>query len=235
MRALTMEVLTHTSWRSDPDRPATWTPAFSSMHTRMTPTRGSYIGTVDDLLAWSPDRLATFRRAGVIVRLTPSSTLPSEYLFPLQARPYGMLIRDFAGHVEPNEHPVHAAVREALEESLFVFRPWLRLDAMGKCRVFAFLDNMYILIDIRHTHADVLRKRFKHAQSRLTRTGTPIPPELMETVDMVSVPESVVVAAFTQRTAPVRYETYLWSKNLCRSLQGLCTLLRRKQRDVAYV
>lgn len=184
---------------------------------------GAYIGTVDEVLAWPENRLTSFHRAGVMVRLR--SGLDQHMLFTLQPRAYGMLIRDFGGSVDTAEHPVHAALREALEESLFVLRPWLQLRRVGTAKVYAYMDNLYVLLDMRGVTPEDLRTRFLDAKKALAATGRPIPPELNETHDLVCVPMSEIRKRLAY-DRPCRYEDSIWSKSLWQSLRGLIPIFR---------
>jgi hypothetical protein len=184
---------------------------------------GAYIGTVDEVLAWPENKLTSFKRGGVMVRLRTG--LEQHMLFTLQPRAYGMLIRDFGGSVDAAEHPVHAALREGLEESLFVLRPWLQLRRVGASKVYAYMDTLYVLLDLRGVAAADLRNRFLSAKKELAASGKPIPPELNETHDFVCVSMSEI----RKRLAydhPCRYENSIWSKSLWQSLRGLVPIFR---------
>jgi hypothetical protein len=184
---------------------------------------GAYIGTVDEVLKWPAIQLHSFARAGVMVRLRVG--LERYMLFTLQPRTYGMLIRDFGGQVDAAEHPVHAAVREGLEESLAVLRPWLQLRKIGASKVYAYMDTLYVLLDIRGVSPMELRERFQTAKKALEASGKPIPPELNETHDLVSIPLSEIDKRLgTER--PGRYQDGIWSKGLWKSLQGLVPIFR---------
>ena len=184
---------------------------------------GAYIGCVDDVLAWPESRLTSFHRAGVMVRLRAG--LEQYMLFTLQPRAYGMLIRDFGGQVDAAEHPVHAALREALEESLFVLRPWLHLRKVGAAKVYAYMDNLYVLLDMRGVTPTELRERFLVAKKALADTGRPVPPELNETHDFLCVPMAEIQKRLVSER-PGRYQDSIWSKGLWRSLRGLVPLFR---------
>jgi len=184
---------------------------------------GAYLGTVREVLQWPENRLTSFKRAGVMVRVR--SGMERYMLFTLQPRAYGMLIRDFGGHVDAAEHPLHAAVREGLEESLSVLRPWLQLQKVGTSKVYAYMDSLYVLLDIRGITPAELRTRFLTAKQSLSESGKPIPPELNETHDFVCVPMSEIERNI-QNYAPGRYENSIWSKGLWKSLKGLVPIFR---------
>lgn len=184
---------------------------------------GAYIGTVDEVLTWPENRLTSFKRGGVMVRLR--SGLDQHMLFTLQPRAYGMLIRDFGGSVDAAEHPVHAALREALEESLFVLRPWLQIRRVGAAKVYAYMDTLYVLLDLRGVTPEELRTRFLDAKKALATSGRPIPPELNETHDFVCVPMSEIRKRLAY-DRPCRYEDSIWSKGLWQSLRGLVPIFR---------
>lgn len=184
---------------------------------------GTYLGTVNEVLQWPDNRLASFHRAGVMIRLR--SGIERYMLFTLQPRAYGMLIRDFGGHVDAAEHPLHAAVREGLEESLFVLRPWLQLCKVGTSKVYAYMDNLYILLDIRGITPGELRTRFLAAKKTLHASGKPVPPELNETHDFLCVPLKEIEKRLMS-DHPGRYEESIWSKNLWKSLRGLVPIFR---------
>jgi hypothetical protein len=184
---------------------------------------GAYLGTVTEVLAWPENRLTSFHRAGVMIRLR--SGMERYMLFTLQPRAYGMLIRDFGGHVDAAEHPVHAAVREGLEESLSVLRPWLQLRKVGASKVYAYMDSLYVLLDIRGITPAELRERFLTAKKELHGSGKPVPPELNETHDFLCVP----MAEIEKRLCtdhPGRYDESIWSKGLWKSLRGLVPIFR---------
>lgn len=193
------------------------------MSPRFRPTWGVYLGTVNEVLQWPESRLSAFHRAGVMVRLRLG--LERYMLFTLQPRAYGMLIRDFGGHVDVAEHPLHAAVREGLEESLSVLRPWLQLRKVGASKVYAHMDNLYVLLDIRGVPPAELRARFLVAKKALHATGEPVPPELNETHDFLCVPMAEIEKRlYTDH--PGRYEESIWSKGLWKSLRGLVPIFR---------
>lgn len=183
---------------------------------------GVYLGRVDELMHWPSHRLETFSRAGVLVRVR--SGFERYMLFTLQPRPYGMLIRDFGGQVDAAEHPIHAAVREGLEESLAVLRPWLQLRKIGTAKVYAHHRTLYILLDLRGITPDELYARFHAAKHDLETSGKPIPPELNETHDLLCVPLTELDKTLG-RERPGRYQERIWSKDLWKSLQGLVPLL----------
>lgn len=184
---------------------------------------GAYLGTVDQVLQWPDTKLTSFNRAGVLVRLRHGDT--RTMLFTLQPRAYGMLIRDFGGHVDTAEHPVHAAVREAKEESLDVLEPWLRMPRLGSAKVYGYMDNLYVLLDIRGVDPAVLCQRFLDAKRKLHASKKPVPSELNETDAMFFLPIPSIVDRL-QLERPGRYEQHLMSKNMWKVLQGLVPILR---------
>lgn len=183
---------------------------------------GVYLGTVSDVLQFPESRLNMYKRAGVMVRLRLG--LERYMLFTLQPRAYGMLIRDFGGGVDPAEHPIHAAVREGLEESLFVLRPWLHITKVGNACVYGYMDTMYVLLDIRGVQPSELRDRFLAAKQALVDKGRPIPAELNETHDFVWVSLREIEMRLNT-DSPERYGSSIWSKGLWKSLRGLMPLL----------
>ena len=184
---------------------------------------GAYLGTVDQVLAWPQNKLTSFNRAGVLVRVYHDGA--KDLLFTLQPRPYGVLIRDFGGHVDTAEHPIHAAVREAKEESLSVLEPWLRMPRLGGAKVYGYMDNLYVLVDVRGVTPGLLRQRFLEAKRRLQGAARPVPVELQETDDLFSVP-LIDIEKQLHVERPHRFDDRIMSKNMWRVLQGLVPILR---------
>ena len=85
----------------------------------------SYLGKVKEVSQLPIDALNHFKRAGVFISI--KNNKDKYYLFSVQTGSSSKtpFIRDFGGHIEPGEHPIHAALREFDEESLGVFNTYI--------------------------------------------------------------------------------------------------------------
>ncbi len=122
----------------------------------------TYMGIVRDVSRRSVESLSHFRRAGVFIRVDNDATKEKYYLFTVQSgiNPKDEFIRDFGGHVEKNEHPIDAAIREFKEESLSVFEQHIPEQMMMNAPVHYNQDNLYIFITIKNINIISLIKRF---------------------------------------------------------------------------
>lgn len=196
----------------------------------MSPRRAGWmacLGSVEDVLTWPDAKLASLRRAGVMVRLRHGTT--DAMLFPVQSYGHASKVCDFAGHVEAAEHPVLAAVRELTEESLGVLRRWSTREAMRTAKVYAYLDTLYILAEISGVSVPALIKRFDAARRALPPHA---PAHLRETDAIVAVPVADILAQRTHhRPLPVGKHTY--SGTLWRSLCALGDTLAHRAPSAA--
>jgi len=184
----------------------------------------SYIGRVHDLLAWPEVKLATFARAGVLVRVHRRGHAPC-MLFTQQSVGDRSRLRDFGGRVDSAEHPVHTALRELQEESLGVLLPWVSTpQSVLDSKVFALSDNLYVLVDLYGVNVADVQAQFLKTKAALTAkalaSGCEVPEYLREVDEIVDVPMWDILSKLHLRTPPV-YGKYQFSWNMWKVLRGM--------------
>ena len=172
--------------------------------------RGMYLGTVREVLTWPENRLPRVRRAGVVLRLHYRGG--TALGFSVHAGSSGQLLGDFGGSVECAEHPIHAALREGLEETCDVLHPWLQLHRLKHAKVYVWMDTLYILVEVHGLSPGTFQQRYCKARTATT--------SLCETSGVVCIPCSILRTILTSER-PQTYEGYRWDRWLWASLRGL--------------
>ena len=146
------------------------------------------IGTFAEIRAKTKEDLSHFKRAGVFVctnNLVKDIT-KRVYFFPIQEGSLSndRFIRDFAGHIEPDEHPCDAALREFKEESLGVFEEICTPSVIDACPVYGYDDNMYVFLMLTDVNVKQIQTEF---ETRLKNLPSNAPDCMRETQTIIGI------------------------------------------------
>jgi len=127
----------------------------------------TYLGTFTEVSLIPTESLKQFRRAGVFIRIKRERSM--HYLFTIQMGSISNdeFIRDFGGHIEANEHPLTAALRELQEESLGVFQQYIKFTEIVNAPVHYVADNLYMFITLKDVPIGKVISEFNLAKQNL--------------------------------------------------------------------
>jgi hypothetical protein len=171
--------------------------------------------------------LHNYKRAGVFVSVeytTPDKGRHSKiYLFSVQTGSVteDLFIRDFGGHVEENEHPLDAALREFREESLGVFNDYITDELLQDSPVHQYKDNIYIFITLLNIPIKQIIDKFTILKNTLPENT----PECLKETEQIIAINRTSIFKNLKLTHHVKNKKIYYGNNLWKTIRAFVYIL----------